>query len=49
MGADALVAAEGSTEAPRWPGAGGPTGVKEQGMCTAGFPRNLGDPAVSAH
>jgi hypothetical protein len=27
---------------------GGPTGVEEQGMCTAGFPRNLGDPAVSA-
>jgi RNA-directed DNA polymerase len=27
---------------------GGPTGVEEQGMSTMGFPRNLGDPVVSA-
>src|ERR1700751_1603769 len=29
-------------------GRGGPTGVEEQGMSTLGFPRNLGDPVVSA-
>jgi hypothetical protein len=31
-----------------WAWRGGPTGVEEQGMCAAVFPRNLGGPAVSA-
>jgi hypothetical protein len=48
VGADVVVAAEGSTEASRKAWRGGPTGVEEQGMCTVGFPRNLGGPAVSA-
>jgi len=42
VGADAVTEAEGSTEAPRWPGAEVPPGSKEQGMYALGFPRNLG-------
>ena len=30
-----------------WPGAFGPAGVRERGMRTLGFPRNLGGPVVS--
>jgi len=47
-GADAVSKAEGSIIRAEAAGPDGPSGVKEQGTSTRGFPRNLGGPDVSA-
>ena len=43
-GADAVPAAEGNTEASENGKTLRSAGVPDQGMCTTGFPRNLGRP-----
>lgn len=46
-GADAVKIAEGRMDMSRWPGMNHPAGVRELGMHTEGFPRNLGGPRFS--
>jgi len=45
-GADAIMTAEGSTEAPKWPGVEVSPGSENRARAN-GFPRNLGGPVVS--
>ena len=47
VGADAIRASEGSTQRSQWPDQRVPPGSMSRAR-TQGFPRNLGDPAVSA-